>query len=292
MAEEHRQHHEEEVKVEERESLLEKITGTIHGHDSSSDSEDEKKKEKEREKEREKEKEREREREREREKEKMNISSPPQSSSSMKDKIYRLFGREQPVHKVFGGGKPADVFLWRNKKISAGVLGSATAMWVLFELLEYHLLTLVCHILILSLAVLFLWSNASTFINKSRPHIPEFHIPEEPVLQVAAALRIEINNAFSFLRDIASGRDLKKFLSAIAGLWVLSIVGNWCNFLTLFYIAFVLLHTLPVLYEKYEDQVDSFAEKAHAEFNKQYAVFDAKVLSKIPRGPLKDKKRD
>lgn len=56
--------------------------------------------------------------------------------------------------------------------------------------------------------------------------------------------------------------------------------------------AFVLLHTLPVLYEKYEDQVDSFAEKAHAEFKLQWAVFDAKVLSKIPRGPLKDKKRD
>lgn len=60
----------------------------------------------------------------------------------------------------------ADVFLWRNKKISAGVLGGATAFWVLFELLEYHLLTLVGHCLILSLAILFLWSNASTFINK------------------------------------------------------------------------------------------------------------------------------
>lgn len=60
----------------------------------------------------------------------------------------------------------ADIFLWRNKKISAGVLGGATAMWVLFELVEYHLITLVCHISILSLAVLFLWSNASTFINK------------------------------------------------------------------------------------------------------------------------------
>ena len=60
----------------------------------------------------------------------------------------------------------ADVFLWRNKKISASVLGGATALWVFFELLEYHLVTLVCHILILSLAVLFLWSNVSTFINK------------------------------------------------------------------------------------------------------------------------------
>lgn len=54
----------------------------------------------------------------------------------------------------------------------------------------------------------------------------------------------------------------------------------------------VVLHTVPVLYEKYEDQVDAFAEKALHELKKQYAVLDAKVLSKIPRGPLKDKKKD
>lgn len=108
----------------------------------------------------------------------------------------------------------------------------------------------------------------------------------------------------------------------IAGLWVLSIVGSWCNFFTFFYIGnnitvyvtglllflhwyfllknrsqwffwtvFVLLHTVPVLYEKYEDRVDPIAEKAVAEIKKQYAVFDEKVLSKIPRGPLKDDKK-
>ncbi|KAL7259052.1 hypothetical protein ACSBR1_005037 [Camellia fascicularis] len=219
------------------ESLMEKITEKLHHSDSSSsdsdsDSDSDSKKKK--------------------------PSSPP---SFVKTKIFRLFGREKPVHKVFGGGKPADIFLWRNKKISAGVLGGATAIWVLFELLEYHLLTLVCHMLILSLAILFLWSNATTFINKTPPRIPEVHLPEEPFLQV------------------------------IAGLWVVSLLGSCCNFLTLFYIAFVLLHTVPVLYEKYEDQVDSFGEKAMIEIKKQYAVFDAKVLSKIPRGPLKDKKK-
>lgn len=66
----------------------------------------------------------------------------------------------------FFGVPAADIFLWRNKKISAGVLGFATAAWVLFELVEYHLLTLLCHLLILALALSFLWSNASTFINK------------------------------------------------------------------------------------------------------------------------------
>lgn len=46
---------------------------------------------------------------------------------------------------------------------------------------------------------------------------------------------------------------------------------------------------MPVLYEKYEDKVDPFAEKAMFELKKQYVVFDAKVLSKIPKGPLKGK---
>ncbi|TYJ19616.1 hypothetical protein E1A91_A09G203600v1 [Gossypium mustelinum] len=122
--------------------------------------------------------------------------------------------------------------------------------------------------------------------------IPEVHIPKDPVIEFAEALRFESNLAFTVLRDIASGRDLKKFLYVIAGLWILSIVGSWCNFVTLFYLVFVLLHSVPVLYEKYEDKVDPFAEKAMHEIKKQCAVFNAKVLSKIPRGPSKEKNKD
>lgn len=57
-------------------------------------------------------------------------------------------------------------------------------------------------------------------------------------------------------------------------------------------IAFVLLHSAPLIYEKHEDQIDAVAEKAWIEFKKQYAVFNEKVLSKIPKGPVKEKKRD
>ncbi|KAK6158348.1 hypothetical protein DH2020_005662 [Rehmannia glutinosa] len=214
-------HTEEEKKGEA--NLMDQISDKIHGRDSSSsssDSEDEKK-------------------------------------PSLKAKVNRLFGREKPVHGVFGGGKrltrPA---MMDVNEVSGGVLGGATAIWVLFGVLEYHLLTLVCHGLMLGLVILFLWSNASTFIKKTPPRIPEISIPKEPVLDFASALRIQINRAFATLRDIASGKDLKKFLS------------------------------------KYEDKVDFYAEKALAELKKQYAVFDAKVLSKIPRGPLKDKKSE
>uniref|UniRef100_A0A2P2JRP6 Reticulon-like protein n=1 Tax=Rhizophora mucronata TaxID=61149 RepID=A0A2P2JRP6_RHIMU len=241
------------------ESLVDKITEKIHSHDSSSDSDD---------------------------------YQASKDNDSLKSNVYRLFGREKPVHKVLGGGKPADVFLWRDKKISAGVVGVATIIWVLFELVEYHLITLTCHLSILALAILFLWSNASTFIKKSPPQIPDVVIPEKCFFEVASALRIEINRALAVLHDIASGSEMKEFLAIIAGLWILSVVGKWFNFLTLLYISFILLHTLPVVYEKYEDQIDPFAEKAMVEIKKQYAVFDEKVLSKIPKGALKEKKKD
>ncbi|KAG4173975.1 hypothetical protein ERO13_A11G092850v2 [Gossypium hirsutum] len=85
---------ESESKQSTVESVMGNIIGKIHDHDSSSDSD----------------------------------HKNPSSPSSVKAKIYRVFGRERPVHHVLA----ADLLLWRNKKISAGVLGGATAIWVLF----------------------------------------------------------------------------------------------------------------------------------------------------------------
>ena len=40
-------------------------------------------------------------------------------------------------------GASVDALWWRNKTISASILYVATAIWVSFEMLEYHLLTLI-----------------------------------------------------------------------------------------------------------------------------------------------------
>lgn len=51
----------------------------------------------------------------------------------------------------------------------------------------------------------------------------------------------------------------------------------------LFGAVFVLLMTVPLLYESLEDSVDTFAEKALNEIQKQYAVLDEKVLQKLKK---------
>ncbi|EPS69502.1 hypothetical protein M569_05265, partial [Genlisea aurea] len=216
--------------------------------------------------------------------------SDDDTRSSLKAKIKRLFGREKNVHAVLGGGKVADLLLWKNKNVSVGVLVGATALWVLFDVFEYHFLTLVSHALIVGLVILFLWTNGSAFVRKSPPRIPEVIIPEKLVLEFASDLRIEINRALSAFRDIASGKDLKAFLLVIVVLWVLSVIGSVLDFLALLYLITVALLTLPLFYDKYEDEIDSFAHKAGVEIKKRYVELDAKFLSKIPRGLLQSRK--
>ncbi|KAJ4971472.1 hypothetical protein NE237_004571 [Protea cynaroides] len=216
-------------------------------------------------------------------------SSDSESEKYLPSRKNHLFGRQKPVHVVLGGGKSADIILWRNKQISACIVAGVTVIWLIFEWMGYHLLTFVCHSLIVALATLFIWSYFSSVVNKSPPKFPEVLLPEDLFVSIALSLRHECNQAFATLREVASGKDLKKFLMVIAVLWVLSVVGSWFNFLTLFYIVFLLLHTVPVLYEKHEDHVDTFTEKAVVEINKKYAVLDAKVLQKLPKCPFSSK---
>lgn len=67
--------------------------------------------------------------------------------------------------------------------------------WQIWYLIEYYMvLTSLCSLI------------------RSPPQIPKVQLSERTVLDLASALRIELNRAFHILRDIASGRDLKTFL--------------------------------------------------------------------------------
>ncbi|KAF8714057.1 hypothetical protein HU200_028052 [Digitaria exilis] len=182
-------------------------------------------------------------------------------------------GRKKSVHHVLGGGKSADVLLWRNKKISSSVLGVATLVWIFFEWLDYHLLTIASFVLVLGMAAQFAYS-----LFASSP--PRVELPEEVFANAGRAVGAQVNKALGMLQDISCGRDLKRFLMVIAGFFAASIIGSWCNFLTVIYIGFVCAHTLPVLYEKYQDQVDEFLYNMLGLVQNQYQKLDKGVLSK------------
>lgn len=105
--------------------------------------------------------------------------------------------------------------------------------------------------------------------SRSPPNIPEVKISEDLAVNVALALRTDINQALHLLREISLGHDLMKFLGVypylqnqiwfdphwqvttsfslskltlltfqvIVALWILSEIGSLCDFLTLFYVG-------------------------------------------------------
>ncbi|XP_038683430.1 reticulon-like protein B8 isoform X2 [Tripterygium wilfordii] len=135
---------------------------------------------------------------------------------NVSSRFNRLFGRQKPVHHLLGGGKSADVLLWRNKKISASVLTGATAIWVLFEWLNYNFLTLVCFALVFGLLAQFVWISASGLLNRSPSKVPRLVLPDEIFANIGIAVGTEVNRGLRFLQDVACGGNLKHFLVVLS----------------------------------------------------------------------------
>lgn len=200
-----------------------------------------------------------------------------------------VFHRRKSFDELLGGRKVSDVLLWRNRNLSAGILAGATLVWFLFDVVEYNVVTLLCHIALLGMLLLFIWSNAAPLFDRPPPQIPEVIVSEQAFREVAQTIHYKLAHFVSILYDVACGKDLKKFLMVIGSLWILAILGDTCSFTTLLYVGFLCALTLPALYERYETEVDHLVAKGHEDLKKFYKKVDSDVLNKIPRGPVKTK---
>lgn len=211
---------------------------------------------------------------------------------SVNSQFNRLFGRQKPIHHILGGGKSADVLLWRNKKISASVLTAATVTWVLFEWLNYNFLTILSFVLVMGMLAQLVWKNVSGILNRSPTNIPRLVVPVEVFVNIANLIGAEVNRGLSFLQDVSTKGNMKQFLVVVASLWAAAIIGSWFNFLTVLYVGFVAAHTLPVLYERYEDEVDGFVYNVLGQLQHNYRKLDDSVLRRIPTSKFKGRKVD
>lgn len=59
-----------------------------------------------------------------------------------------------------------------------------------------------------------------------------------------------------------------------------------------FFVGFLLVGTLPALYERHEAEVDYLVSKGIKDLKRLLEQFDSNILSKIPRGQVKQKKRN
>ncbi|CAJ1977390.1 unnamed protein product [Sphenostylis stenocarpa] len=194
------------------------------------------------------------------------------------------------VHRLLGQGLVADVVLWKNWRGAAALLVSSSTLWYLFERAGYNFLSFVANVVLLLVLILFFWAKAANLLNRPLPPLPDLEISEETVARVADAVQIWMNRALTVAHDIAIERNLLLCLKVVGGLWAISFVGSLFNFLTLIYICILLSLSLPVLYDKYQDQVDDRLCVTYGTIQTQYKKIHSIVLSKIPKLSNKEKK--
>lgn len=202
----------------------------------------------------------------------------------------RLFNRQRTVHQILGGGLVADVMLWRLKNATVGILLVTLASWVVFEKSGYTLLSLVSSVLLFLLVILFLWAKSAAILNRPAPPLPNLHLSEEKLNEVAAIICNRVNTILSVSQDIAMGKDSRMFFKVSAYLLLISVVGGLTDFLTLGYTSLVIVLTIPALYERYEDDIDRYVLMGYRKLHQMYAKFDVGCISKVRKWILEQKK--
>ncbi|KAA8539495.1 hypothetical protein F0562_026187 [Nyssa sinensis] len=211
------------------------------------------------------------------------------TSSTSGSSSYRLFGRKTSVHQMIGGGKAADVMLWKRRQVSCGIIVVATVAWLLFERSGLSFLSICSDVLLILIVLLFLQANYAVFRNKQPHRLPELVLSEEMVNNAAASFRVKINYVLLMAHDITFGNDFRLFFKVMVCLWLLSVIGSVISFFTLAYIGTILSITVPALYNRFDDRVDRYAGFIHQKFSKHYKIVDESVISRFPQNLSKDK---
>ncbi|XP_058075325.1 reticulon-like protein B16 isoform X3 [Magnolia sinica] len=195
---------------------------------------------------------------------------------------YRLFDRQRSIRQIMGGGKAADVILWKRQSISFGIIVVATVAWLLYEQSGLSFLSISSDVLLILVVFRFVQVNSAVFLNKHLQPLPELVLSEEMVNNAAASFRVKINYVLLMAHDITLGKDFRLFFKVVVGLWLLSVIGSFFSFITLSYIGTIVSITIPALYNKYEEHVDRYVGLVHNKISKHYSIVDANVISRIP----------
>ncbi|XP_006650052.1 reticulon-like protein B16 [Oryza brachyantha] len=198
-------------------------------------------------------------------------------------------GSRLSVHRIAGGGKAADIILWKRGRVTIGVIFGATMAWWLFEKSGLPFLTVCSDVLLILIVVQFIRIKIAGLLNRQPRPLPELVLSEEMVSNAASSFRVKVNNMLMIAHDITLGKDFRLFFQVVLLLWLLSVIGNFCSSATLGYIGTIALVTIPALYNKNQEKVDRYAGMVHRNLSRHYKIVDENVMSRIPRSFIRDK---
>ncbi|WOH12490.1 hypothetical protein DCAR_0831994 [Daucus carota subsp. sativus] len=176
--------------------------------------------------------------------------------------VYRDFDEQSKVDKLLGGGRVADVLLWKDERKSFACFGVLVLAYYWLFLCGNTFISSAAQLLVLFTFVLYgygeLPSNISG-VKFPKMSASSFEISEVDMKTFSGAIAHIWKRIGDVIRILAQGQDWNTFFKVVALLYLF----KWYVFHSLttsIGVAIVLAFTLFFVYEQYEEEIDGIAE--------------------------------
>ncbi|XP_072347734.1 reticulon-1a isoform X7 [Scyliorhinus torazame] len=192
--------------------------------------------------------------------------------------------RGQPVVKATASAV-IDLLYWHDIKQTGIVFGSV--LLLLFSLTQFSVVSVIAYLALAALSATIsfrIYKSVLQAVQKTDEGHPfkayldmDATLSEEQIQKYADSALVYVNCTVKELRRLFLVLDLVDSLKFAVLMWLLTYVGAIFNGLTLMIMAVVSMFTLPVVYEKYQAQIDQYLGLVRTHVNSVVAKIQAKI---------------
>ncbi|XP_073709020.1 reticulon-1b isoform X1 [Garra rufa] len=182
--------------------------------------------------------------------------------------------------------KVMQLLYWRDLKQSGLVFGSL--LLLLFSLTQFSVVSVVAYLALASLSATIsfrVYKSVLQAVQKTDEGHPfksylevEMSLSHDQMQKYAENAQRYINTTLKELRRLFLVQDLVDSLKFAVLMWLLTYVGALFNGLTLLIMVVVSMFSMPVVYEKYQAQIDQYVDLIRTQVNSVVG----KIQEKIP----------
>uniref|UniRef100_A0A8C2DYP9 Reticulon n=1 Tax=Cyprinus carpio TaxID=7962 RepID=A0A8C2DYP9_CYPCA len=182
--------------------------------------------------------------------------------------------------------KVMELLYWRNLKQSGFVFGSL--LLLLFSLTQFSVVSVVAYLALAALSATIsfrVYKSVLQAVQKTDEGHPfkaylevEMSLSHDQMQKYAENAQYYINSTLKELRRLFLVQDLVDSLKFAVLMWLLTYLGALFNGLTLLIMVVVSMFSMPVVYEKYQAQIDQYLALIRTQVNSVVG----KIQEKIP----------
>ncbi|OCT64889.1 hypothetical protein XELAEV_18041126mg [Xenopus laevis] len=191
-----------------------------------------------------------------------------------------------PKPLTFFKKKAIDLLYWRDVKQTGIVFGSILLM--LFSLTLFSVVSVIAYLALAALSATIsfrIYKSVLQAVQKTDEGHPfksyldiEISLSQEQIQKYTGCFQLYTNSIAKELRRLFLVQDLVDSLKFAVLMWLLTYVGALFNGLTLLIMAVVSMFSLPVVYDKYQAQIDQYLGLVRTNMN----IIVTKIQAKIP----------